>query len=402
MTNPPNDSQAHVPELDPQLETAVRSILAKSLDQEAISRIKQRASDLHSASCPPPQSSARGSSLSKRFLMKCLTTVTGILLVAASLLLWQPSGTSAYGEAIKQLCEARSFSFLTRIYVEGQTDPIVSKTLVAQDGRQRQEHAGGVITILDSSSRIRLTLIPLSKTALVTEPAPVLPEHSMKHPLEWLEKLKMHGDKADKQLGKKVLEGRNVEGFEVQQGQATYTVWVDPQTKTLVQVESDMPVKGSSIKKSVQSEFRFNEKLDESLFSFSVPQGYRAQKQGGIPQVPGGEISIVGALRGYTKRSNGKFPKSISDWGEWAVLFSFGSQGRAKLDQETTETMSHLGSILPFLTRMPKENYDYLGSGKSVHDKRCLVFWYRNDKGKLRGIYNDLSVADLPEQDVPK
>ena len=83
-----------------------------------------------------------------------------------------------------------------------------------------------------------------------------------------------------------------------------------------------------------------------------------------------------------------------------AVLFSTGSKD-GQLSEETTEIMAHLGSILPFLVALPKDNYQYLGAGKSLTDKRCIVFWYRNKDATLRAIYNDLSVVDVQEKDLP-
>ena len=69
--------------------------------------------------------------------------------------------------------------------------------------------------------------------------------------------------------------------------------------------------------------------------------------------------------------------------------------------EDVTEIMAHLGSTLPFLMTLSKDDYQYLGDGKSLDDKRCIVFWYRNEDTKLRAIYNDLSVADVQEKDIP-
>jgi hypothetical protein len=81
------------------------------------------------------------------------------------------------------------------------------------------------------------------------------------------------------------------------------------------------------------------------------------------------------------------------------VLVSKGSKD-GQLDKESSEVLIHLGSILPFLTTLPKDDYEYRGSGKSVDDKRCIVFWYRNKDAKFRAIFNDLTVSDVDEKDV--
>jgi outer membrane lipoprotein-sorting protein len=416
-----NDPLGHAPELEPQLEAAVWSVLSEPLDAAAIARVKACAAAIRAEHFPepvhlPPVLSSHPVTssvheleqthstqlpvpfLSRSLMMKCFSTVAVIVIVVGATFMLQ-STPSAFGEVIKQLRAARSFTYVTRIYTEGNANPIETKVMIAEDGRQRHEFAGETVSIMDSSSRIRLTLIKGSKRALVHEVGERQTDGPKNDQLAWLENLKAHGGKPDEQLGKKMLDGRSVEGFVAKQGQYAYTVWIDTKTKELVQVEHEMFVKGSSITKVVMTDFRFNEPLDKSLFSFDVPEGYKTQKQLVIPKVAGGEKSIVEALRGYTKQSGGKFPKSISEWGEWAVLFSSGSKD-GQLSEEVTEIMAHLGSILPFLMTQSKDDYEYLGAGKSVDDKRCIVFWYRTKDATLRAIYNDLSVADVQEKDL--
>lgn len=146
----------------------------------------------------------------------------------------------------------------------------------------------------------RLTLLNSTKTAIVSEPHTLPANQTAKHPLEWLDILKSHGDKPDKQLGKKMLSGREVEGYVTLQGQSTYTIWIDRQSKELVQVEHDMPVKGLPVSKVVMSDVRFNEKHDESLLSFNAPEGLKTinSKRFDLSQTLSGESGIIEALRG--------------------------------------------------------------------------------------------------------
>lgn len=417
-----NDPHSNVPALEPQLEAAVRATLVEPLDPEAIARVKVRAASAraeHPFDCvilpakatdhlatssnhrlAPTHAAARPAPfLSKSVLVKFLSLAAGILVVAGTAFMLQ-SSQSLFAEVIDQLRAARSLTYVTHLYTEGNTKSSETKTMIAEDGRQRIEFAGGTISILDSSSRPRLVLVKDTKRALVYDLDKQRPHTPKNDQLAWLENLKAHGDKPDGQLGKKTLAGRSVEGFIAKQGQYAYTIWIDTQTKELVQVEHEMFVKGTSITRVVMTDFRFNEPLEESLFSFDAPAGYEVQKQLPIPKVAGGEESIIEALRGYTKQSRGKFPKSITDWGEWAVLFSAGAKD-GQSSEEATRTIAHLGSILPFLVARSKNDYQYLGAGKSLDDQRCIVFWYRTEGEKFRAIYNDLSMADVEKKDLP-
>jgi len=417
-----NDPHSDAPELESELQAAVWAVLSKPLDADAVARVKARATNAQDEHSRDPinlsaqdadqrtiSSNHRPASkytvtlpapfATKSFLAKCLALATGIVvIVGTAFMLHSPE--SLYAEAIDQLRAARSFTYITHIYTEGNTKPSETKTMVAEDGRRRMELAGGTISISDSSSRVRLVLISDAKRALVYDqdiPQPKLPKHDQ---LAWLENLKAHGDKPDKELGTKLLDGRSAEGFVAKQGQYAYTMWIDTESKKLLQVEHEMFAKGTSITKVVMTDFRFNEPLDESLFSFNAPAGYTVQKQRPTPKVAGGEESIIEALRGYTKRSAGKFPKSITEWGDWAVLFSADSKD-GQPNEEATKVLAHLGSILPFLVSRSKDDYQYLGAGKFLNDEHCIVFWYRTEGEKYRAIYNDLSVSDVERKDLP-
>ncbi len=416
-------SQTPFADREARLELAVRSIASEPVPPNSVARVKARALSIQGASldeldprCTLPSSLSAGLAprrpdkksprfppvliLSRSLLVKCVTIVS-VLAVAATVPLLQTSPKNVFGEVIKQVREARSFRYLKRLEVEGRPNPIEVKIMVAEDGRQRHEQSGGSIMILDPTPQIRLTLISRTKTAIVSEPHAIPANRVAKHPLEWLEVLKSNGDKPDKQLDKRMLGEREVDGFVTTQGQSTYTIWIDSQTKELVQVEHDLPVKGMSVTKVVMSEFRFNEKLDESLFSFDAPEGFKIINSNklDISQATGGETGMVEALRGYTKKSGGKFPGTLTDLSDFANLMSQGN-APGQIDPESRKTLYHFSSILPFLSSLRKSDYDYLGAGKSVNDNRCIVFWYRDKNSKLRAIHNDLSVSEVLEKDI--
>lgn len=298
-------------------------------------------------------------------------------------------------------------SYAGLMTVPGLPQPIRTRAFIAEDGRKRQEmipgigKSGGVVTIFDAAGQIRIVLIENSKLALVFDPVQSEQGKTVGAGfLAWLQTLKQLDDKPDKELGQKELEGKRVTGFVATQGTFTFTMWVDSATGKIVRIENDSPVNGADYH-VVMTDFRFDEKLDDSLFSFAVPAGYKVRQQPMIPSVPGGEASVVEALRGYSKRAGGKFPSSLADGGSWAVLFSKGSSD-GKLDSEATHVMANLGAILPFLLSMPKTNYAYLGNGKTVDQKDAVVFWYKKADGTYRAIYGDLSAKDIKAANLPK
>ncbi len=382
------------PELDPQLESAVWSVLSVPIDMAAVERVKTNAQKLP-AKLSKQHLQAISKTVRHRRMFSLISLAAGILLVVGAALL-PTSPSTAFAQAIEQLKSAGAFRYTTWIYTNQQEKPIEAQVLVDENGRERRE-SSGTVSVLDSDGQLRLTLVEATKTAIVPEAADVRqgPEAWRR---TWLEQLKSHGNKPDKQLGTKTLDGRKVEGFVAKQGRHDFTIWVDAETKELVQIEFGGMIEGSPIKKVVMNDFQFNQKFDEALFSFKVPSGYKVMEFPRAPVLLLGEEAIVAALRGFTKISDGKFPKSLADWGEWAVAMSQSGASR----EESAAMMSSLGAITPFLFSMSKGDYQYLGAGKTTSDARSIVFWRRTKDGVIRAIYNDFSVVEINEADLPK
>ena len=337
--------------------------------------------------------------------MRFLTTAAGLLLMvgAVTLLVLTPKApSSAFGQAIKQVRQARSMSYATSMTVAGEKEPIRTKEFIAEDGRSRSEMPkAGVTTICDAAGYARIALLKNTKRAIVSDQTKNDDSETAGHGfLAWLQALKKLGDKPDKELGEKKLDGKQVTGFVATQGNFTFTMWVDNASREPVLIEYDAQVNGAAFQHVTMTDFRFDEKLDDSLFDIAVPAGYTVQ-QLAVHSVPGGEASIIEALRGWTKRDGGKFPPSLADWGAWAVLFSKDSRD-GKPDAETTRIMANLGSIIPFFVSMSKDDYAYLGKGKTIEQKDDIIFWYKKPDGTYRAIYGNLSAKDITAADVPK
>jgi hypothetical protein len=400
MTSRPTKSENELhAELPQPFRGAVEQILSEPVPQVDLSRIRSR---LAGGTEPRP---ARRAPI--RWLRQLSFAAAAAAVVVTAVFRW-PHPSNAWAQAIQQVREARTLTYTQLLTIKGQEQPAQTRNFIAADGRKRTEQAGigkskGVTTIFGADSYIRITLIEDSKTAIV----PDLPDQRPGAKvgagfLAWLENLKKAGDKPDKELGQKTLDGIQVSGFVATLGNFTYTMWVDTATKKLVRIEYESQIKGTGYDAVVMTDFRFDEKLDESLFSFDVPEGYKIQpKQPAVPSVPGGEKSIVEALRGYTSRTDGKFPASIADWGPWVLLVSKDSRD-GKLDPEAMSMLAHLGAITAFLSSMRKDDYSYLGEGQTVEQKDAIIFWYKKPDKTYRAIYGDLSVKDITAEELPK
>ena len=72
-------------------------------------------------------------------MMKLMTTAAGLLVTVSTvtvLVLGTKSPSSAFGQAIKQLREARSMSYTELLTMKGEQEPIRTKEYIAEDGRR--------------------------------------------------------------------------------------------------------------------------------------------------------------------------------------------------------------------------------------------------------------------------
>jgi len=357
-------------------------------------------------------------SIPRRRLMKIAKAGSGLLLTSCVVIaiVGLRSPTSAYAQVIAQAQKAKSLSYLSTITSPALPQPAVVREFVAVDGRTRTEHMfngqpSGMVTISDASGMIRLTLNDFDKAPPTRagglsngrKVAAVYPAHEGGPRIEggwrnsWLKSLQSLQDKPEKELGEKQLDGRTARGFKARQGKIEFEMWVDKATGRPVQIDYDTQFS----QHITMTEFRFDEQLDESLFSFDPPAGYEVRNPPAPPKTAGGEESLLVALRGYTTKSEGVFPASISEWGEWAVLFSKDNKSGVP-DQETTRIMGNLGAIIPFLSGMEKTDYAYRGKGRTTQDKDAVIFWYKKPDGSYRAILGDFSAKDIAAADVPR
>ncbi len=381
-------------DLDPELQAAVSAVLSEPIDKDAIERIKAIAKNL-APHCEPRQA-APGSSSSRRTWVSMALAASVLLAIGVAVL--SPSANSAFGQVMKQLREAGAFRYVFLVYMENSKQPIESTVMVAENGWQRRKTLQ-TVSIIDASGMPRLTLLEDTKMAIIpteTKRKESLPDSTTI--LDWFEKLRTHSDQPDRRLKRRELAGHTVEGFVAQVQDQEYVLWIDVETNKLVQIEFGPLVEGNNIRQIVIKDFRFNQDFDDSLFSLEIPTGYQVHNLPRLPKPVGGEKSIISALRGYLKQSDGQFPQSITSWGEWALLFSRDGQ----LSDEDTEVMGHLGSIIPFLVTKSDSDYEYIGKGKSADGQPSIVFWWRNEDGMIRAISTDLTVTEIEESELPQ
>ena len=330
--------------------------------------------------------------------MRSLLATAGIAAIAVAAVFLSSEFTSnshAYADAVKQLKSARTLVYTHLIYTEDRAEPIKTKEYVAADGRQRSEQ-DNTVTIFDENRNIRITLIVDSKIAIMMPPRKMtIPMPRATSSRDWIEQLTKLSDKPDRELGEQTVDGRRVIGFEASLVGVKYTLWLDAKSKTIAKIEGHSA--HGRIVKDAMTDFQFDLPLDEALFSYEVPAGYKIHVPSDTPYVRPSEANVLNALRLYTQKSGGKFPKNLTDWHDLSDLFLTPVERLVAWDKSPAfqEISEQTAATRSFLRDFSLKDFAYLGNGLTTQDTQSIILWYKTKDGPYRAIYGDLSVKEI-------
>jgi len=282
------------------------------------------------------------------------------------------------------------------------------------------------ITIEDSVRGMRLTLFCKKKKATLTylgEPS----EHTLRNLTDFFTVMSKRIDANAESLGKKQINGREASGFRVNEGDAlpwNWDLWVDVETKRLVLIHkpgtdkydpdtdparSNPPGKKGWLRRamgSVRRDIVYNRELDDSLFSLDPPDGY-AVVTTRIPEPAEEDMIEWLGLQAHCNDnvfwddpSAGREPmKRIAD------KFNQGKEltpAEEKVLSRSMQADTH-HPIRRFAERTVGDSWHYTGKAVKLGDKDSPVCWYKpKDSTTYRVVYGDLSVKDVPPEDLPK
>jgi len=187
----------------------------------------------------------------------------------------------------------------------------------------------------------------------------------------------------------------------------TYTVWIDPKTRELVEVEIEFPnAPGMS---STMTDIRFNVELPDELFSITPPDGYtRLEIQVDVSEA--NEDDLIEYLRLWSSwTKDHTFPPTINPVElakvsmEMVKAGKFGPEQQATEEQSLDRTMKMTRGMM-FVMKLPAEsNSRYAGENVKHGDADTAIFWYQPSGSETyRVIYGDLSVKDVAPENLPQ
>jgi len=318
------------------------------------------------------------------------------------------TGTNAYAQVVQELRNARTlvYTLITQTN-QGNGETVKTDWAYKEPGHLRTTTVDGYICIVDGASGKMISIVPQGGYTLgeVKNLGKAdAQEPGAQGPFASIEAMKNLPAKADENLGTKEIDGIDCDGYRVTQGDLTTTVWIDAKTDDLVQVEqkyASAPGMNTIIKN-----IKFDEVLDDSLFSLTPPAGY---KTGGFELTSDGsaetEETFIAWLRWWSNATvDGTFPPIVTGPQIAKITMDMHREGKFKeLEWSNTDAQRMFQALL-FVPKLPKEsNWRYAGDGVKVNTPDTPIFWYRPAGSQMyRVIYADLTVREMTEDQLPK
>ena len=217
-----------------------------------------------------------------------------------------------------------------------------------------------------------------------------------------------------KQLGRKKINGIDVEGIEstgprVMGGMledATARLWVEIGTDFPVRIEIEGIVSGGQMEMSmVMDDFQWNVDLDPALFVPDIPSDYTSQELN-LPEASEG--SAINGLRLFAELTDGRYPKSLVYFSLMKELTEeLTKKYGVELVKKQDEYTSTLMDILPagtFFTQLqaPQKEAVYYGDTVTADNPEALLLRWKVSDGVYRVIFADLSAGNFSAEELAK
>ena len=327
-------------------------------------------------------------------------SVAAVILLAV-LITFNMGTQSAYAQVVEGLRKARTLTYtLIR-----QTNVEPGQTVSIQIAHKAPHHirtttVDGYISILDDAQGKMISLIPETQMYITAEYKNLLSLEGT-DPFEGIESMKNLPATADEKLGEKEIDGVLAEGYRVFENDTIITIWVNSDTKKLVQIEQDYP--SSPGMNYIMRDIQWDVNLDDSLFSLTPPAGYKEgpKLSANIAQIT--EADFIGFFEIWIDTTVDKtFPPTFWSPEFGKIVIEMAKQG--KFERPWTEADAqaiYQGNM--FLAQVPQDDWRYMGANVPFGDADTPIFWYRPvGSDTYRVIYGDLHVEDKTSEDLPQ
>jgi len=310
----------------------------------------------------------------------------------------------AFADVLQNMGEVRTATWNSRTETKGQP-PITGRALYMQPGLMRIELDGPmkIVMITNYHEERGIGLMPDQKKAI---PMDFRGTHGQATPPDPFAMAQVIPPGAAELLGDEEVDGHKTTVYRAKLEDQQATFWADARTGLPVKVEIAHQRAGQPERRTVMTDFHWNPKLDESLFSLTTPEGYEFMQA--IDYSHPGEHDLVASLRVWTELSDGQFPTklSASTLDEFASLFIKTGQKGPEALKKFMGLHQNFSRGIMFAMRTEQAGLDwhYVGKGVKLGEADKPVAWWKaaKDAPTYRVLYGDLTIKDAKAEDLPK
>jgi len=397
---------------DEKFSSLLSSVGRKSVapDREFLSKLKEESAKVFETSASDESGNLRESinsiSIWRKIMKSPITKIAAVVMVVAGVLIAMhfaglSTTTVTFADVIKPILNAQSAVLDIIVGDEGSGGPVIHDQIKGSRIRRTMSNVEDFVSIIDLETS-RILSLTLSKKEAAYVDLKGLP--SMPNYMDTLRNLISELQESPgfevEELGIQEIDGREAIGFLARHPKAEITIWADPETALPLRIEQ---VSGQM--KVICKNVQFDVPMDESLFSMDVPDGYK-QQQVELDLMGSTEEDFIEGLRIRAKLFDGEFPDGVAveDYLKQAPKIGEKLEELGLSDEEATEMGMKLGRHLLFIRFFKGQGkWRYAGSGVKLGDAETAIFWYQPEGSETwRVIYGDLSVKDVPEEDLPE
>lgn len=328
-------------------------------------------------------------------------SAAAIILLAVLLSLTMLPTQSAYAQVVEGLRKARTLTYT----VIRQTNLAPGETVNIQVAYKEPCHirtttVDGYISILDDAQGKMISLVPDMQMYISAEYKNVPPVEGG-NPLECIEQMKNLPAEADEELGQKEIDGIFAEGYRVFKDDTIITIWINSDSKELVQIEQEYP--SSPGMNYIMRDIRLDEDMDDSLFNLTPPAGYKEGPKLTADITQTTEDDFISFFRTWIDLTTDKtFPPTFWSPEFGKICIEMAKQGKFVRPWTDAEFQAiYQGNM--FLAQIPQEDWRYMGANVPFGDPETPVFWYRPAGSETyRVIDADLSVREIAPENLPQ
>lgn len=207
------------------------------------------------------------------FMLKSLGVLGACAASIAIAIVFSPVGsTSAFAQVQESLKKVRSASYTVTMSSESKT-PMKWQVYLSESNACRLEQPSGVYLVFDAAKKILMEVNPAEKKALITEGLNVPDGFNV---IEQLSRSELKLSRESENHKMKSIGSVTAKGFTVKDKQASFNIWVNPINDLPVLIEK-FSAGGDPHLMETWSDFDYNVQLDESLFSFKAPEGFKTE-----------------------------------------------------------------------------------------------------------------------------